>query len=107
MKAYSFEVTCWACGGTVEQVNAGAVIGGGETKAIVRCTECGREWGVHVRMISLSTTDDPLGRKVRGLATCGTDGGYKRHMRRHEPTCPACKAAHAAVESARVEGISA
>lgn len=30
------------------------------------------------------------------IAPCGTDAGYQRHLRRKEPTCPPCRAAHVA-----------
>ena len=31
-------------------------------------------------------------RKLRTTAPCGTPSGYKRHIRRREPACEACKA---------------
>jgi hypothetical protein len=36
------------------------------------------------------------------IASCGTDSGYYRHLRRlKQPACPACLAAHAAVTRER------
>lgn len=40
------------------------------------------------------------GRPAR--AECGTNAGYYRHHRRHEPTCQPCRDAHAAAEAARL-----
>lgn len=34
------------------------------------------------------------GRGIRKVAQCGTRSGYNAHLRKKEPTCDACKAAH-------------
>lgn len=39
----------------------------------------------------------PQRRRWTRPAACGTDGGYRRHLVNHEPTCDDCKAAHALV----------
>lgn len=33
-------------------------------------------------------------RRTNKHAQCGTDSGYKRHLRNNEPACAACKQAH-------------
>lgn len=33
-------------------------------------------------------------RRTNKNARCGTDSGYKRHLRNNEPACTACKQAH-------------
>ena len=41
-----------------------------------------------------------LGQRYR-TAVCGTDAGYSRHVKRREPTCEACRAAHAQAQAMR------
>lgn len=45
--------------------------------------------------------DGVQGRRRNRTARCGTDAGYYRHLDNDEPTCDACKAAHAKAESDR------
>lgn len=55
------------------------------------------------------TAYDAIARAHEGRITellndgCGTDAGYYRHLRREQPTCPRCCAAHAEVERLRTQ----
>lgn len=44
----------------------------------------------------------PRGGSVR-TASCGTESGYKAHLRYKEPTCDECRAAHARATQGRVK----
>lgn len=50
----------------------------------------------------------PLGVIVtRPVVTCGTNAGYHRHRRRHEPACADCLSAHVKDGSGRKAGYAA
>lgn len=51
----------------------------------------------HAEHTAPSAPQKPQRRRWARPAACGTDGGYRRHLVNHEPTCDACKAAHALV----------
>lgn len=40
-------------------------------------------------------------KRTRSQPVCGTDGGYQRHLRLGETTCPECRVAHADLIRAR------
>ncbi|WP_423833338.1 hypothetical protein [Streptomyces manipurensis] len=44
--------------------------------------------------------EPPADSGPRGLADCGTNSAYKRHVRKREPIDPACRAAHARADRA-------
>lgn len=46
--AIPFGLDCRDCGGDVEELNRGQVIGRAEVRIIVRCTSCRREFVVEV-----------------------------------------------------------
>lgn len=84
---WRIQVTCLACGGDLALVASGRVLAGTETQAIVACTRCHREFGIHVFLRPVLTDQSMEG------TPCGTEAGYRRHHRRGE-ICDLCREAH-------------
>jgi endogenous inhibitor of DNA gyrase (YacG/DUF329 family) len=60
-------VTCPTCGGPLERVNTSQPLAR-EMTMIVRCTECGAEEGVHVRLVPLvAAGESPAAKRRRAL----------------------------------------
>lgn len=66
-----------------------------EQSLIVHCPNCDADTQLLLR--ALPVTPPARGSDV----DCGTNAGYRRHHRKHEPACTACKTAHAEYEYAR------
>lgn len=84
MTGYLVPVTCHRCGGELEPVTEGRVIGDREVSAICRCVDCGTEWHLHVSLLPANTG-----------AAHGSTAGYAKHRRHGEEACDECKRAHA------------
>ena len=100
MKGLMFELTCPDCGAEMVQVANGKPIGGREVRCIIECTKCPSEQIVLVRLVA--TRAPRAGQQASagheaGLAECGTDGAYRRHLRHQEDPCARCREAHAIV----------
>ena len=89
---YVFDVTCPRCGGNPKHVT--------ETRpdptltvtsrAICQCAECHAEWLLTLNVTAVTAAVSPN----KNRPPCGTEGGYKAHTRRGEPSCRACRDAH-------------
>lgn len=94
---YAFELTCPRCGALVEHV-AGSHPTRTEASVIVRCTECHprvAEYQILVRLLPVAQAGGALKGVSPSAARCGTDSGYRAHLRDAETPCEACRAAHA------------
>lgn len=85
MRGYRIDLTCPRCGGDVEPVTEGLPFAGTEVSAICRCTECRKEFQVHVMLRPVA---------AHNAVVCGTDSGYQRHVRAHTVACDPCLRAH-------------
>lgn len=91
MSGYSFALTCPNCGHDTAPLAGGRPIGGAEVNAVCRCSHCGSEWNIHVRLFPVRLAPDEN--------THGTDAAYTRHRRAGERPCPLCMDAHAAANA--------
>lgn len=101
MNAYQFEISCWGCGGELEPVTSGVVFNGNETNSVAVCTECGSEWGIHLRLVAFHAKQTLIGKTRSRVAECGTDSGYRKHCQKKETPCQRCRDAHAAADRER------
>lgn len=77
-------VTCPFCEGRLREVNIGKPAEGGtELNAVVRCTNCRREWGIHLRMMRVGTFADDG-------TIHGTPTALKSHIDAGEVPCLSC-----------------
>lgn len=101
---YTLSLTCPRCGADVTHVTAGTT-SGTSTRSIAHCDPCRDEWLIEVRASSLKSAAIAEGRgngsSRAADARCGTDSGYHRHRRQNEPTCHACREAHALATAVR------
>jgi hypothetical protein len=85
MKSFILEITCPYCGGMVHEVNVGSPVDGGTAvNAVVGCTRCKRDWGVHVQMIRVGVIDDDG-------AVHGNSTAVKLHRNQGQPLCESCR----------------
>jgi hypothetical protein len=91
MTAYRFDVTCPRCGTGLEHRAATEPTTRLclTTRAVAVCPTCNLEWLITVELVPA----DPLAH-VKGPARCGTEAGYKAHLRRNEKACDPCLNAH-------------
>ena len=99
MKGFRFDATCPRCGGELEHVASGRVIGQ-ETRAVASCSPCKREY---LFVVSVLHAEDLIFGHHRSEpdTACGTTGGYSRHRNEGTETCGPCRAAHAAEQAER------
>lgn len=98
MGAFSIEMSCRFCGADLVLVNEGKAVGG-ERNSIWSCSKCPAQWRVHIDMVPtgpqaftiINGTPQTRGK----VALCGTDAGYKRHLRNGATPCESCRIAHA------------
>lgn len=88
---YAFDVSCPRCGGDPEHVTGSrqdpkVTL---TARAICRCSTCRAEW-----LLTLDVAPVTPATGGRERPPCGTEGGYKAHTRRGEPSCRACRDAH-------------
>lgn len=88
MNALTFPITCPRCGQPVQLTNHGKVAVG-ELNAVITCTGCRLESGLHIRLIPVTAEDHGGGKH------CGTNYGYEAHRRNGTSACDACRRAHA------------
>lgn len=93
---YRFAVDCPLCGHELEHVTSGAP--GTRTAAIARCVSCRCDWLLALSIAAVSSqptraTGLPPG-GGRPPARCGTDPGYRRHLREGTDVCGPCRLAH-------------
>lgn len=90
MTALTINYRC-RCGNHVDLINHSRPTPT-EQSLIVHCTTCDKDTQLLLRALpveSSGTANDNL---------CGSNAGYRRHHRNHEPACDGCKDAHAAYE---------
>lgn len=98
MSRYTLIVCCLHCELELDCVTEGTT-DGYTTNAIARCEQCGREY-----LIAVSLSVTRVGR--RETAACGTDAGYRRHLRHHEAACGPCLAAHRRAQTGSKEKVA-
>lgn len=91
MSRYTLTVCCLHCGADGDGVQLHAVANGTSdgysTNAIGQCPTCGRRYLVAVQLSTISGVS-------RESSTCGSDAGYRRHLRHREHPCERCTVAH-------------
>lgn len=98
MTGLTASLTCLQCGEPVEVVNIGRVLAGREVSAVVRCAArlCQREWHLCVTLGPLNGKELRGNGPPRNAAECGTDSGYRAHLKHGTEKCEPCKDAHRA-----------
>ena len=97
---WSFDLTCPKCGKeNIEVVNSGR-FSNREATAVLHCPQCEEDWLLRVDIIRVAQhVYLPGDMGHRREAECGTDGGYRRHLRYHQEPCAPCRAAHVTANS--------
>lgn len=93
MNGYTFTATCPVCGDELDHQADGRPTTV-RTSALAVCTICRRQWQITVTVEAVFS--GPVERTPPGQVTCGTDGGYRRHLRNGLPPCDDCRRAHSA-----------
>lgn len=99
--AVTMPISCPSCGSCMEFVTNSAPAKMRVT-AMFLCTKCDRHWQFVGGLQSAFDGHVPKPRTRREDIECGTEEGYRLHLRLHEDTCPACKRAHANERAGRV-----
>ncbi len=94
-------VTCLRCGGDLHPVTFGRIIAGREGRAVLECAPCKRQFLLSVLLTPF--VEDLHGSASRAVA-CGTETGYKRHLREGTEPCVACREAWAQGKRRRKAG---
>lgn len=88
MKAFGFALSCPLCDGEIEYIGS-AKPSTFETKAIVVCVPCRREYLVSVQMVM----------RERPVVACGSPQGWQQHRRNGEEPCDECKRVRNAINN--------
>lgn len=91
MKAFGFALECPECAGELTFIQA-AKVSAYDSKAVVACVPCRREFLVAVNLIT----------RERPYVICGTSQGWSQHRRNGETPCEECSTARNKVNSSYV-----
>lgn len=96
MAGVFFPLSCPLCGGSLSIVASGHPVAGRQASVVVRCMSCASrtsaEWVLLARLVQFG---DLVGTRAAPTTSCGSEGGYRRHLRAEEAPCDACRGAHA------------